>query len=92
MTNRRMDENSLRSTLWFSLLRFSGREAKIRFELVVASLISSSGDKDLLKLNPYLTDGDAKKISNLVVDVLLHAVRLGQIRRSISEARSLYLL
>jgi hypothetical protein len=40
MTNRRMDENSLRSTLWFSLLRFSGRETKVWFELVVASLIS----------------------------------------------------
>jgi hypothetical protein len=40
MTNRRMDEDSLRSTLWFSLLRFSGREAKLWFEIVVSSLIS----------------------------------------------------
>lgn len=40
MANRRMDENSLKSTLWFSLLRFSGRETRIWFELVVSSLVS----------------------------------------------------
>lgn len=90
MANRRMDENSLRATLWFSLLRFSGREPRVRFELVVSSLMSSIGEKDLLNLNPYLAESDARKISSLTVDVLLHAVRLGQIRRSIAEARSLY--
>ncbi len=68
MSNRRMDENSLKSTLWFSLLRFSARETKIWFELVVGSLIShavrsairfldllyisSTGEKDLLNINP----------------------------------------
>jgi hypothetical protein len=44
-----------------------------------------------MKLNPYLAESDIQKITNLTVDVLFHAVRLGQIRRSITEARGLYL-
>lgn len=59
------------------------------FEFMVATLLSSQGEYDLRMLNPFLTQEDARKVCDLVVDALLHVIRLGQIRRCLSEARDL---
>lgn len=42
--------------------RFAGQEPKLWFEFLVASLLSSTSEKDLRQLNPYLSEANARHV------------------------------
>lgn len=90
--NAKLEEASLINRLGFTISRFAGQEPKLWFEFMVASLLSSTSERDLRMLNPYLSESNARHVFDLTVDVILHTIRLGQIRRCIASARGLIAL
>merc|ERR1711871_544795 len=74
-------ELELRKRYAFLLGAESGRESKFWFELLVGMLLSTTGEADVAKLNPYLAEADVKRIMDLTVGVMLAANRLGNLMR-----------
>lgn len=80
-SNDGCDEVELRKRYAFMLGAESGRESKFWFELLVGMLLSTTGEADIAKLNPYLAEGGVKRIMDLTVGVMLAANRLGNLMR-----------
>jgi thiol-disulfide isomerase/thioredoxin len=71
----------------FALRQMAGLECKMSLELLFCSVISSKGAGDLRTLNPFMENPD--HVLNLVVASILHASRVGQVNRSLIEAKEL---
>lgn len=73
----------------FLLNRIAGQNAFVWVEFLFGMLLSSKGEEDLLKLNPYLSAGTVTAIMHLVTMSMLRANRLGHTNRCIGTAISL---
>lgn len=71
------------SKIRFLLNRFSGQNAAIWVEFLFGALLSTKGESDLLKLNPFLPTDILDSILNLVTSSMLRANRLGHTNRCI---------
>ena len=71
----------------FVLRQMAGLECKMSLELLFCSVISSKSAEDLKTLNPFMPNAD--HVLNLVVASILHASRVGQVNRSLIEAKEL---
>lgn len=67
----------------FLLNRFAGQNSFVWIDFLFGILLSSQGEDDLLKLNPYLSSSTVKAIMNLVTTSMLRANRLGHTNRCI---------
>jgi hypothetical protein len=73
----------------FLLNRIAGQNAFAWVEFLFGMLLSSKGEEDLLKLNPYLSVETVTAINHLVSMSMLRANRLGHTNRCIGTAISL---
>jgi hypothetical protein len=73
----------------FVLNRYAGQNAFVWVEFLFGMLLSSQGEEDLLKLNPYLSSSTVTSIMNLVTTSMLRANRLGHTNRCIGTVISL---
>ena len=73
----------------FQLRQLAGQEASVSTEYLFCLLVSSTGVSDLRSANPYVSEKEADELLDLAVAVILHANRVGQINRCMSEARGL---
>ena len=78
------NDPDLRYKLAFALARYGRQESSLWFEFLVASVLSEDAEKQLQKLNPFLSSGNVKRVLDMTVVSLLHANRLGQVRRCLS--------
>ena len=85
---QREDSNvaSKNSKTRFLLSRIAGQNAFIWVEFLFGSLLSSKGEEDMLKLNPYLSADTLDSVLSLVIASMLRANRLGHINRCIGTA------
>lgn len=74
---------------WWTMWQVAGQEASVSTEFLFCLLVSSTGVADLRAANPYVNDREADELLDLAVSVILHANRVGQINRCMSEARGL---
>jgi hypothetical protein len=58
-------------------------------DYLVGSLLSSKSAWDLQKLNPYFDDSKKEHVYDIIAAAILHANRIGQINRCLSDARGL---
>jgi hypothetical protein len=82
-------ENEHSSLLHHLLSRCSGEESWIALEYVIAALVSTKAEEDILKVNPFLSSSVASEILMLMSISLCHANRLGHLNRVLSDCRSL---
>jgi len=73
----------------FLLNRIAGQNAFVWVEFLFGMLLSSKGEEDLLKLNPYLSADTVTAIMHLITMSMLRANRLGHTNRCIGTAISL---
>ena len=73
----------------FLLNRIAGQNAFVWVEFLFGMLLSSKGEADLLKLNPYLSADTVRAIMHLITMSMLRANRLGHTNRCIGTAISL---
>lgn len=73
----------------FLLNRIAGQNAFVWVEFLFGMLLSSKGEEDLLRLNPYLSAETVTAINHLVSMSMLRANRLGHTNRCIGTAISL---
>jgi hypothetical protein len=59
-------------------------------EFLITMLLSSCAESDLRYLNPYLSDKDCEMLMNTVISTLVRVIRIGHIRRCITEAKELF--
>jgi hypothetical protein len=59
-------------------------------EFLITMLLSSCAESDLRYLNPYLSDKDCEMLINTVISMLVRVIRIGHIRRCVTEARELF--
>ena len=78
-----------KTQIGFELGRYSGAEVDISFEYLVASLLSSQSDTDLVKLNPFLSPERIDLVWRLTVGIILHTNRIGQVNRALDEAKEM---
>lgn len=71
------------SKIRFLLNRTAGLNATAWVEFLFGILISSQGEADLLRLNPYLSEESLESIKSLITIGMLRANRLGHINRCI---------
>ena len=81
------DEEGMRAKYAFSLARYSGQETTLWFEFLVGVLASDSAERQIKELSPLLSPVTIRRAMDLIVDVLLHANRIGQTRRCIVMCR-----
>lgn len=62
---------------------------KIGLDYLVGSLLSSKSAWDLQKLNPYFDNDKREHVFDVIAAAILHANRIGQINRCLSDARGL---
>jgi thiol-disulfide isomerase/thioredoxin len=67
----------------FLLNRFSGQNSFVWIEFLFGMLLSSKGESDLLRLNPYLPADMVTTLMQLVTLTMLRANRLGHTNRCI---------
>ena len=67
--------------LRFRLGQCSEIEPSAWFELLVASILSSTAESDIRSLNPYLTATAYKTVTSLTVVAMLTSIRIGQTHR-----------
>eukprot|EP01038_Epipyxis_sp_PR26KG_P004458 gene4458-6304_t len=84
-----ISDEDLRSKARFLLNRISDQNSMVWVEFLFGILVSSCGEIDLLKLNPYLDSSTIKVIMNLTGICMLRANRLGHINRCIGSVISL---
>lgn len=70
--------------LRFRLGQASGREPKVWFELLVASILSSSAEHNIRSLNPYLSPTAYKTVTSLTIVAMLTSIRIGQTHRALT--------
>eukprot|EP01038_Epipyxis_sp_PR26KG_P004031 gene4031-5768_t len=73
----------------FLLNRYAGQNSSVWIEFLFGSLLSSKGEDDLLKLNPYISDSTVTTVLSLVKACMLRANRLGHTNRCIGTVISL---
>ena len=77
------------SKIRFLLNRFSGQQSYIWMEYLFGVLLSTQGEADLLKLNPYLSADTINALLGIISLVMLRSNRLGQTNRCIGTLISL---
>lgn len=83
------DDNLRKLKTRFCLGRSAGLNSFVWIEFLFGVLISSKGEEDLLKLNPYLPRAKVDVVMNLVSLCMLRSNRLGHTNRCIGMAISL---
>ena len=73
----------------FVLNRHARQNSSIWIEFLFGSLLSSHGEEDLLRLNPFMSPQMLTEILNLVTTSMLRANRLGHTNRCIGTCISL---
>ena len=73
----------------FLLNRVAGQNAFVWVEFLFGMLLSSKGEADLLRLNPYISAGTLTTVTHLITMSMLRANRLGHANRCIGTAISL---
>jgi hypothetical protein len=73
----------------FALEQMSSQKMRASLSFLFSAIISTKAADDLRKTNPFLGEADCDAIFDLVVAIILHASRVGQINRCLSEARGL---
>ena len=73
----------------FSLRQTAAQEASVTLDFMFCLLISTRSVDDLRSVNPFLTPNDADGLFDLIVSSILHASRVGQINRCVSELHGL---
>lgn len=85
--DRRHDTNIVK--IKYLLSRHSGLNPKVWIEFLFASLLSSTGEDDILRLNPFLSRETLATLLNLACLTMLRTNRLGHINRCIGTVVSL---
>ena len=70
--------------LRFRLGQISEREPTVWFELLVASILSTTAEQDIRSLNPYLSGSAYKTVNSLTVVAMLASIRIGQSHRALA--------
>lgn len=70
--------------LRFRLGQCSEREPTAWFELLVASILSTSAEHDIRSLNPYLSPTAYKTVTSLTIVSMLTSIRIGQTHRTLT--------
>lgn len=70
----------------FLLNREAGQNAGVWVEFLFGTLISTKGEQDLLRLNPFIAPETVTAIFNLITTSMLRANRLGLVNRCIGTA------
>ena len=78
--------------LRFRLGQCSEREPSVWFELLVASILSTTAEHDIRSLNPYMSSTAYKTVSSLTVVAMLTSIRIGQTHRALTSLSKLILL
>jgi hypothetical protein len=78
-----------REKIRFKLSRYAGQNSFVWVEFLFGALLSSKGEQDLLKLNPYLSAATLRSILSLVTTSMLRANRLGHTNRCIGTVIAL---
>ncbi|MAT98943.1 MAG: hypothetical protein CL608_17505, partial [Anaerolineaceae bacterium] len=73
----------------FVLRQSAMQEGVISADFLLCLLISSRATADLREINPFVSEREAEGIFDELVAAVLHASRVGQINRCVSEARGL---
>ena len=70
--------------LRFRLGQCSEREPSAWFELLVASILSTTSEHDIRSLNPFLSPNAYKTVTSLTVVSMLTSIRIGQTHRALT--------
>ena len=73
----------------FRLGQVSECEPTVWFELLVASILSSTAEQDIRSLNPYLSSAAYKTVNSLTVVAMLASIRIGQSHRALGGLANL---
>lgn len=65
-----------KNTYTYLLGQQSGEECTITFELLVGMLLCSTGDEDLIQLNPCLSPAQAKSLQDMTATIMLAVNRI----------------
>ena len=84
-----LPEAELHARQVFRLRQLAEQEATANSEDLFCLLISTEGLQDLRALNPYVDRNEARELLDVAVSIIVHANRVGQINRCLSEARGL---
>ena len=76
----------------FRLGQVSEREPAAWFELLVASILSTTAEHDIRSLNPYMSGVAYKTVTSLTVVAMLTSIRIGQTHRALTSLSKLILL
>ena len=71
--------------LKFRLGQCGEKEPLVWFELLVASILSSTAEHDIRSLNPYLSITAYKTVTSLTVVAMLTSIRIGQTHRALTR-------
>jgi Protein of unknown function (DUF3638)/Protein of unknown function (DUF3645) len=75
----------------FRLGQVSEREPAAWFELLVASILSTTAEHDIRSLNPYMSGVAYKTVSSLTVVAMLTSIRISQTHRALTSLSKLIL-
>jgi hypothetical protein len=78
--------------LLFRLGQCSEREPSAWFELLVASLLSTTAEHDARNLNPFLSRQAYRTVTSLTIVAMLTSIRIGQTHRALTNLTKLVLL
>ena len=73
----------------FALRQVAEQEAKVSLDYMFCLLVSTCSVSDLRAVNPFISIDEVRELLDLVVSAILHASRVGQINRCVSEAHGL---
>lgn len=79
------DPHSEINFLRFRLGQVSEREPAAWFELLVASILSTTGEHDIRSLNPYMSGVAYKTVTSLTVVSMLTSIRISQTDRALTR-------
>lgn len=71
--------------LRFRLGQCSEREPSVWFELLVASILSTTAEHDIRSLNPYMSATAYKTVTSLTIVAMLTSIRISQTDRALTR-------
>ena len=71
--------------LKFRLGQVSEREPAAWYELLVASILSTTAEHDIRSLNPYMSAVAYKTVTSLTVVAMLTSIRISQTHRALTR-------
>ena len=74
-------ETNLDLRLQYHLRRIAGQEPRVYMQLIYRALLSDCGVKDLMRVNPFVSDSMWQQLLQVAVACILRASRLGCINR-----------